>query len=599
MKELQYPFDPALLMDSKKKLRRELLKDGTPRTPIKVAVLGGSTTSDIIKMLELFLLDRGVKPEFYESEYNFWWQDAVFGSEELDSFKPDIVFVHTTVRNLERFFPSLDDDAEKREDECFEYFFKAWESLERRYGCTVIQNNFELPIFRLLGNRDCWDSRGAVRFVSRMNERFAAYASGRERFYINDVNYVAACYGLDRWHDEKAWCMYKYAMCTDAVPEFAYNLARIICSLCGRNKKALALDLDNTLWGGVVGDDGPEGIEIGSETATGECFLGFQRYLKKLQGIGVMLTVASKNDRENAVAGLERADCVLHPDDFIVIKANWETKDRNIAQTAAQMDLGTDAFVFVDDNPTERALVRSSLPGTAVPELESPDEYVRVLDRSGWFEVTAFSADDLRRNDMYRANAMRAEVQSSFTDYTEYLLSLDMHADILPFDPVSIPRITQLTNKSNQFNLTTRRYTQPEIENAAADGDRITLYGRLTDTFGDNGIVSVVIGHIEGESCDIELWLMSCRVLKKDMELAMLDTLVGKCRARGVKQLKGTYLPTAKNGMVRGLYESFGFEKTYETPEGETGWVLELEGYADKNKVIAVNGGKRENGNDE
>lgn len=587
-----YPFDAVEIIEKRRRIKRELLADGSRRIKKKIAVLGGSTTNDVVAALEIFLLQEGIEPTFYQSEYNRFWQDAMFENPELEEFAPDVIYIHTSYRNVASFIPSPSASAEEcgnAVSERYDYYRKMWENLARVYSCPIIQNNFELPPYRLMGNRDFFDKAGGVNFVETLNRRFADYARENRGFYINDINYVSACLGLDKWHDEKAWCMFKYCCATDLIPYVSFNLSRIIKSLFGKNKKVLALDLDNTLWGGVVGDDGVEGIEIGEETATAECFKGFQTYLKKQKDIGIMLTVASKNDHENAIAGLNHPEGVLRPEDFIVIKANWETKDRNIAATAKEMDLGIDSFVFLDDNPTERALVGRSLPEVSIPTMDSPDEYIKTVDRRGYFEVTNFSADDLKRNDMYKANVKRAEQMTEFTDYNEYLLSLDMRAEIKAFAPVYMQRITQLTNKSNQFNLTTRRYTQPEIEQAASDGKHITLYGKLEDAFGDNGVVSVVIGDISQGVCDIELWLMSCRVLKKGMEYAMLDTLVAECKAKGIDTVKGHYYPTAKNSMVKDLYAGFGFEKVSEDENGNTEWKLCIKDYVNQNNVIKVN----------
>ncbi len=590
MKELEYPFDSDEILSSRKRLRRTLLADGQKRINKKIAVLGGSTTSDVIKITELFLLNEGIQCEFFESEYNRWWQDAVFGTSELEEFAPDIIYIHTNWRNVESFFPSINGkDSKTCTEECFAHFAKAWESLYSRFHCPIIQNNVELPPYRIMGNRDCWDEHGTVRFINSLNAAFADYAKERKDFYIHDIAYTAAAYGLDKWHDLQAWYMYKLGMSLEAVPNVSYGVSRIVKSIFGKNKKTVVLDLDNTLWGGVVGDDGVEGIQIGRENAEAECFEEFQKYLKKLSGMGVMLTVASKNDYENAIAGLNHPEGILRPDDFIVIKANWETKDRNIVNTADEMNLGVDSFVFVDDNPTERALVSRSVKGIAVLDVTTPDSYIHLLDRSGFFETTAFSSDDIKRNDMYKANSQRAQKQTEFADYGEYLKSLDMRAEILPFSPVYIPRITQLTNKSNQFNLTTKRYTQMQIEEAASSGDHITLYGKLTDMYGDNGVVSVVIAKIEGNIADIQLWLMSCRVLKKDMEYAMLDTLAATCLQNGVDTIVGHYYPTAKNGMVKTLFGDFGFEKTQEDDLGNTEWCLNISNYKNKNRYIKVN----------
>lgn len=592
MPKTDYPFDLNALTDHRKRTRRELLNDGSKRIKKNIAVLGGSTTNDFVKTLEIFLLAEGIEPSFYESEYNRFWQDAMFENPELKEFAPDIIYIHTSYRNIAAFLPEVNDSHDEvsaKLNERYEYYKKMWQRLSSEYNCPIIQNNFELPPYRLFGNRDAFDIHGAVNYINRLNAKFSEYAECNQGFYICDLNYVASCFGLDKWYNDQTWYMYKYACSLDAIPYVSFNLSHIIKSIFGKNKKLLALDLDNTLWGGVVGDDGVEGIEVGEETATAECYKAFQEYIKKQKSIGIMLSVASKNDHENAIAGLNHPDGILRPDDFIVIKANWETKDRNLVATASEMDLGVDSFVFVDDNPTERALVERSIKGIAIPLMDNPSDYIRTIDRNGYFEVTAFSSDDLKRNEMYKANVKRAEMSAEFADYNEYLLSLDMKAEIKPFAPVYMQRITQLTNKSNQFNLTTKRYTQIEIEAVASDGAHITLYGKLSDMFGDNGVVSVVIGKISGEVCDIELWLMSCRVLKKNMEFAMLDTLISECNTRGIKTVIGHYYPTAKNGMVKNLFSDFGFEKVSETEDGTTEWKLSVEGYKNQNNVIKVN----------
>ena len=595
MISLDFPFDGKELLENKKSIRRELLADGTKRIEKKIAVLGGSTTNDFCKMMEIFLLKNGIQPVFYQSEYAQYWNDAMFDNPVLKEFAPDLVYIHTSFRNLAPWLPEMGESAEKCEEKlnaCYLHFETMWKKLKEEYHCPIIQNNSELPPYRLLGNRDGWDKHGKVWFVNALNAKFACFASENESFYINDLQYVSSCYGLDKWLDDTVWYLYKYCCALDAIPFLAFNTSNIIKSIYGKNKKVIALDLDNTLWGGVVGDDGVEGIEIGHETATAECYRAFQEYLKEQKKIGVMLTVASKNDYQNAIDGLNHPDGVLRPDDFIVIKADWENKDRNLTQTALQMSLGVDSFVFADDNPTERALVSQSIPGISVPQMDSPDTYIRTLDRNGFFEATVISEDDIKRNEMYKANAERAMLEDSFTDYTEYLHSLEMRADIKDFPEVYMARITQLTNKSNQFNLTTKRYTEEEIRSVSGDGKHICLYGKMWDKFGDNGVVSVVIGEKEEKELHMRLWLMSCRVLKKDMEFAMLDTLVDRAKEQGIETIYGYYYPTAKNNMVRELYGKFGFEKISEDADGSTVWKLETKGYEKQNHVIEVNKGE-------
>ena len=598
MRELEYPFDGSYIMKKSKSLKKALLADGSQRIHKKIAVLGGSTTHDIIRILELFLLNYGIEPEFYESEYGQYFQDAMFPGEELSSFNPDVIYIHTSNRNI-MDYPAMGDDSkaiEARLQKTYSHFETMWKKLKELYHCPVIQNNFEAPFFRLLGNRDGVDLHGRLSFINRLNEMFAQYARKAEgegeSFFINDINYLSSCYGLDKWSDTKAWHMYKYALCIPAIPDLSFNIANIIKSIYGKNKKGLVLDLDNTLWGGVVGDDGVDGIEIGQETNLGQVYLEFQNYVKLQKDIGVILAVDSKNEKENAIAGLQHPDGALSPDDFVDIKANWEPKSENFKTIAKDLTLLPESLVFVDDNPAEREIVTAQVPGVIAPVMDSPENYIRNIDHSGFFEVTSLSEDDRKRNEMYMANKQRLELEESFSDYSEYLKSLEMEAEIKPFEKIYMPRISQLTNKSNQFNLTTKRYSQDDIEKAAGDPDNITLYGRLKDKFGDNGIVSLAIGNVRGPEKDelhIVLWLMSCRVLKRDMEFAMMDELVEKALSRGVKTIYGYYYPTAKNKMVRDFYLTQGFEKISEDAEGNMTFRLDIgHGYEKQNHVINV-----------
>ena len=588
--ELQYPFDSEFILKKSKSLKRRLLEENTARIKKKIAVLGGSTTHDVVRILELFLLNQGIEPEFYESEYGMYWEDAMFGNEELNAFAPDMIYIHTSLRNL-RSFPEPSDSREAVEEKlAAEYgrFETMWEKLAQERQCPVIQNNFEYPYFRLMGNQDGADIHGRTYYVNEMNRRFAAYAQEHQNFFINDINYQSAVYGLDEWSAPEYWHMYKYSLCLKAIPWLAHNVANIVKSVFGKNKKSLVLDLDNTLWGGIVGDDGPENLEIGQETNMGQVFAEFQSYVKLLKDYGVMLNVASKNEEENALAGLNHPAGVLRPDDFLLIKANWEPKSLNIEQIAQQLNILPDSLVFADDNPAEREIVRQQTAGVTAPEIGRPEDYIRVLDRGGYFEVTSLSDDDRKRNEMYQANLKREQQHASFADYADYLRSLEMTGVVRPFEPVYMGRIAQLTNKSNQFNLTTQRFTQAQIEQMAADEKYITLYGKLADKFGDNGVVSVVIAEKDGNCAHIRLWLMSCRVLKRDMELAMLDGLAERCLAEGISTLYGYYYPTAKNNMVREFYGQLGFERISEDEAGNTGWKLSLTGYENKNHVIEV-----------
>ena len=397
---------------------------------------------------------------------------------------------------------------------------------------------------------------------------------------------------MDKWSAPNYWHMYKYAVAAPAIPYLAYNVANIVKSVYGKNKKVLNLDLDNTLWGGIIGDDGADNIEIGQETSLAQAYGEFQEYIKLQKQLGVLLTVNSKNDEEIALSGLRRPDSILREQDFINIKANWNAKSQNLIETAEELNLLPESFVFVDDNPAERDIITKQVYGVAVPEIKNVEHYIQILDRSGFFEVTSFSVEDSNRLGMYQDDIKRNKLKAAFKDYDEYLRSLEMKAEIQRFIPAYMSRIAQLTNKSNQFNLTTKRYSQSEIEEIAASSDYITLYGRLSDKFGDNGVVSVVIGRIGGEQKDvlhIELWLMSCRVLKRNMEYAMMDVLMEQAQKAGIKKIMGYYYPTAKNGMVKDFYAMQGFTKIHEDMSGNTLWEYIIQGdYQKKQSVIEI-----------
>ncbi len=595
MKELEYPFDSKYIIGKKIKIRKQLLQNkGANCIKKRVAILGGSTTNDIKLCIELFLLNYGIEPEFYESEYNQYYQEAMFPSETFVSFKPDIIYIHTTNRNIVAFptMTNTEDEINAMIDAEVSKYNAIWNNLFDKFHCPIIQNNFEKPLYRMLGNKDFSDVRGKVNFINRLNQEWAKYAQKHDNFYICDIDYISADYGLYEWHDTQNWYMYKYAMSLQAIPYLAFNVSNIIKSLLGKNKKGFVLDLDNTLWGGVVGDDGVDNIEIGPEEAVGQAYLEFQQYLREYKQLGIILNVNSKNDETNALAGLNHPNGVLKPDDMIIIKANWGQKDLNFVSIAKELALLPESLVFIDDNPAERHIVSEQLPGVMAPDIGSVQEYIKIIDRSGYFETTVISADDVKRNQMYKENAERSSLEAKFENYSDYLISLDMKGTIREFEPVLMARIAQLSNKSNQYNLTTRRYTQEEIEEVAISDEYIDLYGKLEDRFGDNGVVSVVIGHINGRIVDIDLWIMSCRVLKRDMEFAMMDEFVSICQKKNIDKIIGHYYPTSKNAMVKDFYALNGFKKVKEDSEGNTTWEIGVLDYKPKNHVIKVNGGR-------
>ncbi len=584
-----YPYDTKMLLRKKRALKKELLQQENLLTK-RIAILGGSTTNEVADQLEIALLCQGIKPEIYQSEYAQYWQDAMFGNSELDEFNPDVIYIHTSWRNINRFPDATTSEAEAcqmLEEQTF-YFSQMWDKLSEKFHCPIIQNNFERPNWRLLGNRDISDYRGRSNFLSRLNQKLYEYANTHNNFYINDLEFLAMDYGISAWNDAGVWNMYKYAMAIDAIPSVAKSVANIVKAIYGKNKKVLVCDLDNTLWGGIVGDDGVEGIAVGPEIPEGQAYGEFQSYIKSLKALGVLLAINSKNDKENAIAGLKHPSSELSPEDFIVIQANWNPKDMNMVEIAQQLNLGIDSLVFIDDNPAEREIVKKQLPMVETPVMDSVENYIKTLDHAGYFETISLSEDDLKRNEMYKANAERVQLQMSFNNYDEYLDSLEMVATIANFEPIYISRIAQLTNKSNQFNLTTLRCSESDIKNMADSEDYICLYGKLEDKFGDNGVVSVVVGKIENDSLNIILWLMSCRVLKRGMEDAMMNSLIKECKNRGIEKMIGNYYPTAKNSMVKEFYEGMGLELVSTDEIQNKRYVAKVSDMTEKNIHIKI-----------
>ncbi len=588
---LQYPFDPFAITRRKRSLRRRLLEQ-SDLLDKRIAILGGSTTSELRDVLELFLLDAGIRPAFYESDFDRVFEEGLYANPRLEAFDPEIIWIHTSFRNLSDL-PGIEADSEGVERRIageVERYRELWRSLSDRYRCPLIQNNFELPPYRLTGSLDAVDHRGWSRFVSELNLRFAEHARDEAGLHIHDLNYTSAVVGLDRWYDDHLWYVAKYAMSYEAIPYVASGVAAIVRALLGRSSKCLVLDLDNTAWGGVIGEDGPDGIRLGLETPEGEAHHALQRYAKELRARGVILAVCSKNDEDLALEGLGHPDGLLGPDDFAAFEANWDPKSENLVRVAETIGIGVDSLVFADDNPAERALVRAQVPTVRVPEIgDDPARFVRVLDRGHYFETVSLSGDDLSRSEYYRQDADRTRQKARFASYDDFLASLDMRAEIDTFRPVYVDRIAQLTNKTNQFNLTTRRYQVDQIRRMASDPDRVTLYGRLADRFGDNGLVSVVVGVRRDREMEIDLWLMSCRVLRRGFELAMFDALVDGARSLGVATLRGTYVPTPKNGLVRDFYSELGFRRETAEEDGETSWSFEIPPtYEPRNTLIRV-----------
>jgi len=457
----------------RRSMRRQLSTAGSLQ-PIRIAVLGGSTTNEVVDMAEIFLLVGGFQPTFWQSEYGRFYEDAVLDPAELIAFAPDIVYIHTSCLNVQQR-PPVDSsmaDMQGYVDAEFGRYQQIWKSLEQNLTAQIIQNNFELPPYAILGNMDCVSSGGATRFFQKLSSAFARAAEDDSRLLLQDIHSLSARIGLDRWFDWDRYFSYKILVSNEASVAIARSLSSIVRAIYGKSRKVLVLDLDNTLWGGVIGDDGVDKIQIGRETPVAEGYTAFQEYCLSLQQRGILLAVCSKNDEEVAKQGFEHPDSVLKLDHFSCFKANWEPKHENILAIAQELSLGVESFVFVDDNPAERAIVEAQIPGIAVPNVGAEvSAYAAIIEQGRYFEPVSILREDLSRAALYQSNAARSSSEAKFANYGEYLDSLVMFAEIERFKPLYLERISQLTNKTNQFNLTTRRYTLAEMESISRDAN--------------------------------------------------------------------------------------------------------------------------------
>jgi FkbH-like protein len=544
--------------------------------PLRIGLVSSFTTNYFVEVLKLWLRFSGIEPQLYVAPFDMVTQTLLDGESELYRFQPDVIWILTTHRDLRWTGEVFASQAalEQRVDEAVEAQRSLWAAVQARSKAVVLQSNADVPPEDAYGNFSGASALGARTAMRRYNEQLARQQ--KAGVVIVDVDHLSSLFGKARWADRRNWYLAKTAFNLDAAGLVACSGARLIAAAKGLAKKCLVLDLDNTLWGGVIGDDGLNGIKLGMG-AEGEAFVAFQQYVKQLGERGVILAVCSKNEEANAKEPFEKhPDMRLRLEDIAVFKANWENKADNIRGIAKALNIGTDALLFVDDNPTERALVRKYLPEVEVPELpEEPAEYVAALAETRWFETVALSDDDRERGRFYRENALRDELSQKFVDAGEFLKSLQMRAEARPLDAYSLPRVAQLINKSNQFHLTTTRYSEAQVEELGrADGCDV-LHFRLVDRFGDNGIIAGVILQSAREELVIDTWVMSCRVLARTMEEFTMNEILAVARRRGARRIVGVYRPTAKNKLVEGHYRKLGFDLSGSTA-AESRWVLEL-----------------------
>jgi FkbH-like protein len=592
---LRLDFVRTNALDSTVRARFAAPPAGLGTRPVRLAVLGSATLAHLHAGIRVAGLRRGIHIETYENEYGQYWQDIADPASPLHAFKPTTVLLaldghHLAAGVIAAMAP---EDAARAQDEIVARVVACWRGLRAAFGCHIL-HQLPLPVHpTLMGENEQRLAGSRAAFLARVVADIRARAE-TEGVDLLALDRHVALDGLDAWHDGGMWHRAKQEVALAATPLYGDLVARLIAAKQGRSFKALVLDLDNTLWGGVVGDDGLEGLVLGQGSALGEAFAAFQDYARELSRRGVILAVCSKNDEANALEPFDKhPEMVLRRPDIACFVANWSDKAHNIRTIARELNIGLDALVFVDDNPFERALVRRELPMVAVPEIsDDPTAYPRALADAGYFEALSVTEDDRARSTQYQANRARDALKETATDLPSYLRGLEMQLIWRRFDAVGLQRTVQLINKTNQFNLTTRRYTDDDVLAIMRNPRAFGLQLRLLDRFGDNGIIAILIGRMtEDDDLLIDTWLMSCRVLGRQVEPTSLNLIAAEGLRLGARRLIGEYIPTTKNGMVKDHYDRLGFAPLASDPSGATRAVLDLGGFVPRDTFIDVKEG--------
>lgn len=556
--------------------------------PISLLFFSSNTSSHIVDPLMAVALARGILLECRVVEYQEpeAWLGANMAAVKLNP--PDVALVSLDRHSL-RLTAQVGNvpDAEAAIQSALDRVSLLNAKIGEAIGGTVIFENLPASANDPQSGIDAW-LPGSPRFLAEnFNSRLPALKPAP---VVVDVAGLAILAGQDAWHAGRYWHTAKMPFAPNCVPMYAHRLVTLLSALQGKSRRVLVLDLDNTLWGGVIGDDGLEGIVLGGANALGGAHAAIQKMALQYRARGVLLTIASKNTKEVALEAIRsHPEMVLREDDITAFEINWERKSNSIRAMSELLNLGLEAFVFIDDNPAERKEVRDALPMVAVPDLpRDPGDWIPVIQAAGYFEQLALSEEDVQRTEYYRGNLKRAALHSTVRDEGEFLQSLKMEMAIAPFDGAGRKRIAQLIAKSNQFNLTTRRYSEAEIADLQADPGALTMQVRLSDIFGDNGMISVLICRTGRAIWEIDTWLMSCRVLGRGVEQVLLARLVDEARRKGATALRGIYIPSPKNGIVADHYEKLGFTRAEGDVAGATHWLLPVDSFVPKAVPITV-----------
>ena len=564
-------------------LKKNLKKDFSALKTIKVAVLGDSATQMYVQAIKGYGYELGINFDVFEADYDQVELQVYDGTSELNEFKPDyVVIFYCTNKLLKKFGKQNLNDKANFAGEQLDKFEKLYQTITAKIKSKVIFFNFNEADDAVFGNYANKTSVSFVYQLRKINFELMNLAQKHKNLFILDMNMLQARYGNAYITDNKIYINTDLLLSIDFLPVIAKSTIDIIQAISGKFKKCLVLDLDNTTWGGIIGDDGLENIQIG-DLGIGKAFSELQLWAKQLKQRGIILAVCSKNDEAIAKEPFEKhPDMILRLDDIAVFVANWNNKADNIKYIQSILNIGFDAMVFLDDNPFERNMVRTNVQDITIPELpEDPSEYMDYLRTLNLFETASFTNEDEHRTKQYQEEANRSVLQQQFTDETDFLKSLHMVALVEPFNKFNTPRVAQLSQRSNQFNLRTVRYTEEDILNIANDETYISLAFSLADKYGDYGLISLIImKQTKADTLFIDTWLMSCRVLKRNMENFVLNTMVTTGLQKGYTILEGEYIPTAKNNMVKDHYSNLGFNF-----DGNT-WKLVLKEYVPRECYI-------------
>ncbi len=578
-------------------LRKKAMKLGIsdPRCeqacPLRIGLVGGSTLYPLSELIEHLVAVAIGKVELWSGEFNNYRSEILDGSSTLYEFKPDFLIILPDEHSC-TYLGQLNDPKEVVEAEVERTaaaLLRLCSVARETAGAEILLCNFILPATNDLGPVQAKSLASEWSFKKSIN--LALGVSAPNYVHICDLEFLAYRLGGPHAKDDRSWFESKQLCSPELQVALAQEIAHIIISLRTTPKKVLALDLDNTLWGGVIGDDGIEGIELGDTSPRGEAFKAFQAYVLSLTKRGVLLTACSKNDFDVAIQPFRsHPEMILREEHFVAFKANWESKAQNLIETANELNLGLDSFIFVDDNPAEVENVRQFAPAvTSILLGPDPSGYVRQLQESRLFERVQITGEDLRRTEQYREEANRTHLLNASVDMDSYLRSLEMVGSFRDFNPIDLPRIAQLINKSNQFNLTTIRRREAELEALVSDSGYTGFSMRLTDRFGDHGLISVIICKANGGQClEVDTWLMSCRVLKRQVEEQVLNEIVRRAKELGYERVRGKYVPTAKNGMVRELYPQLGFRVLSSSTDCDE-FELAVENFTPRRTFISIN----------